>query len=218
MRVYPLFLQGFKSDEIAKSLNSSNLIETYNENIQFDGYISHVERDRKNEINLIFIRISVPFVLVSSILDERNGNIRKISTLKFATGDLFDLKAFENRYWTCNRPLWDLCLSNPFLGVEIGLRRERERERYSTFEYPSKFHQLFAISSSNYFPDISKALLTFHVTSLPESLLKKKKKIFERTFSKKWLSFIHANSWFLSNKVGVKCCVWLSDWFPQMCT
>lgn len=98
MRVYPLFLQGFKSDEIAKSLNSSNLIETYNENIQFDGYISHVERDRKNEINLIFIRISVPFVLVSSILDERNGNIRKISTLKFATGDLFDLKAFENRY------------------------------------------------------------------------------------------------------------------------
>lgn len=179
MRVYPLFLQGFKSDEIAKSLNSSNLIETYNENIQFDGYISHVERDRKNEINLIFIRISVPFVLVSSILDERNGNIRKISTLKFATGDLFDLKAFENRYWTCNRPLWDLCLSNPFLGVEIGLRRERERDiqpsnTLRNFTNCSQYHRrtIFQIFLK----------LCWHFTSRPSlnHYLKKKKYSSER--------------------------------------
>lgn len=194
MRVYPLFLQGFKSGEIVEFMEynrSRNLQRKY---IWFDGYNSHVERDRKNKINLIFIRISVPFILVSSILDERNGNIRKISTLKFATGDLFDLKASENRYWTCNRPLWDLCLSNPFLGVEIGLRRDREREIFN-FRIPFEISPiLFAISSSSRttFHIFLKLCVTFHVTSLPESLLKKKKKrkIFERTFSKKWLSFI----------------------------
>lgn len=177
MRVYPLFLQGFKSGEIVEFMEynrSRNLQRKY---IWFDGYNSHVERDRKNKINLIFIRISVPFILVSSILDERNGNIRKISTLKFATGDLFDLKASENRYWTCNRPLWDLCLSNPFLGVEIGLRRDREREIFN-FRIPFEISPiLFAISSSSRttFHIFLKLCVTFHVTSLPESLLKKKK-------------------------------------------
>lgn len=161
MRVYPLFLQGFKSGEIVEFMEynrSRNLQRKY---IWFDGYNSHVERDRKNKINLIFIRISVPFILVSSILDERNGNIRKISTLKFATGDLFDLKASENRYWTCNRPLWDLCLSNPFLGVEIGLRRDRERERdiqlsNTLRNFTNTVRNI--IVESNYFPHISKAL------------------------------------------------------------
>lgn len=62
MRVYPLFLQGFKSDEIAKSLNSSNLIETYNENIQFDGYISHeIERTKSIWYSFEYLSLSFSF-------------------------------------------------------------------------------------------------------------------------------------------------------------
>lgn len=146
-----------------------------------------------------FIRIPVPFILVSSILDETGTfAIKKISTLKFATGDLFDLKASENRYWTCNRPLWDLCLSNPFLGVEIGLRRERE---IFNLEYPSKFHQLFAILSSS--PTIFQIFLklsSYLISRLSPNHCFDIKKIYSiEHFQRMAIVYSREKSWFLTN-------------------